>query len=571
VPAPPTEAPVLIAGAGPVGLSLAAELSWRGVPCIVIERSDGAPPSPRTNVIAARSMEHFRRIGVAAQLRSVGLPDDYPPDLVLRTRFCGPDLARERWWSRATLRQEGHDEVVWPTPEPPCRVNQTYFQPVLLQHVWSAPDVRVLLGSEVVAVQPREDGVRIRVAQGDRTVVLEGAYLVGCDGAHSVVRKAIGATLDGIPALRETVSVHFRSADLARLNTRPAWSYAIYNADLGFGGMFALDGREEWLCHAGFPAGASTGDVDPRALIRQMVGTDVAVEIHQVVRWTARALVADRFRSGRVLLAGDAAHIWVPAAGFGMNSGIQEAMTLGWMLAAVHHRWGGEGLLDAYERERRPLGEQVAAIVTDISRGSSGPRMRESLRAVLPDVERPGAAGDRARTALRDYVVRHSFPQHSPVGLNFGYRYEDSPVIVGDGTPEPPFAFGAFEPDARPGHRLPHVRTGDGTPVFDLLGPDFSLLVVGDQGPARAGNGDGERDGDREVAALTAAAERAGVPVTVVPVRWPAARSLYRARYVLVRPDQHVAWRGDALPADPDALVDRVRGGRASGVSDNVR
>jgi 2-polyprenyl-6-methoxyphenol hydroxylase-like FAD-dependent oxidoreductase len=547
VPAPVTEAPVLIAGAGPVGLSLAADLSWRGVPCVIVERSDGAAPTPRTNVIAARSMEHFRRIGVAEQLRAVGLPDDYPPDLVLRTRFCGPDLARERWWSRATLRAQGHDERVWPTPELPCRVNQTYFQPVLLQHVSSAPNVRLMLGSELIAVQPGDDGVRVTVSQGDRTAVLEGAYLVGCDGAHSVVRKAIGATLGGIPALRETVSVHFRSADLARLNTRPAWSYAIYNADLGFGGMFALDGGEEWLCHAGFPAGHSVGDVDPLTLIRQMVGTEIAVDIHQVVRWTARALVADRFRAGRVLLAGDAAHIWVPAAGFGMNSGIQEAMTLGWMLAAVERGWGGVGLLDAYERERRPLGEQVAAIVTDISRGSSGTRMRESLRTVLPDVERSGPAGDRARERLRSYVVSHSFPQHSPVGLNFGYRYEGSPIIVPDGTPEPPFSFGAFEPDARPGHRLPHLRRGDGTPVFDGLGPDFSLLVVGDGGGS-------------PVAGLREAARRARVPLTVVPVVEPEASDLYGARFILVRPDQHVAWRGDDIPADPTPVIDRVRG-----------
>jgi 2-polyprenyl-6-methoxyphenol hydroxylase-like FAD-dependent oxidoreductase len=418
-------------------------------------------------------MEHFRRIGLAEELRDVGLPDDYAPDLVMRTRFCGPDLARERWWSRATLRSSGHDEAIWPTPELPCRVNQTFFQPVLLRHVQSRPNVSVMLNCEVERVEADAESVRVLVKDGDWRSALECSYLVGCDGAHSVVRKAIGATLEGIPEVRKTVSVHFRSQEMARLNTMPAWSYAIYNADLGFGGIFALDGREHWLCHTGFPPAEATGGVDPHKLICQMVGAEIEVEILQVIRWTASALVANRFRQGRVLLAGDAAHLWVPAAGFGMNSGIQEAMTLGWMLAATVRRWAGEDLLDAYERERRPLGEQVAAIVTEISRRSSGIKMRETLHGVLPDVERSGAVGDRAREILRDYVLEHSFPQHSPLGLNFGYRYEGSPIIVPDGAPPPPFEFGAFHADAGPGHRLPHFRRTDGTPVFDSLGPDF--------------------------------------------------------------------------------------------------
>ena len=196
-------------------------------------------------------------------------------------------------------------------------MNQTFFQPVLLHHTRSRPNVSLMLNCEVEQVEADDDAVRVVVNEGGRRSVLECSYLVGCDGAHSVVRKAIGATLEGIPELRKTVSVHFRSRDLERMNTRPAWSYAIYNADLGFGGMFALDGRDHWLCHTGFPVTETTDEVDPHALIHQMVGAEIDVEIIQVIRWTARALVADRFRQGRVLLAGDAAHLWVPAAGLG--------------------------------------------------------------------------------------------------------------------------------------------------------------------------------------------------------------------------------------------------------------
>ena len=229
-----------------------------------------------------------------------------------------------------------------------------------------------------------------------------------------------------------------------------------------------------------------------------------------------------------------------------MNSGIQEAMTLGWMLAATFAGWGGDGLLDAYEQERRPLGEQVAAIVTEISRKSSGVKMRDTLRSVLPDVERSGPAGDTAREILREYVLRHSFPQHSPLGLNFGYCYEGSPIIVPDGTPLPPFEFGTFYPDARPGHRLPHFRCADGTPVFDQLGPDFSLLCVG--------------DGSDHAMGILGAAEEAGVPLTLVRLTDVEAHGLCRASLVLVRPDQHVAWRGTDGPEDPSGIINRSRG-----------
>ena len=515
-------------------MSLAADLSWRGVPCVVVERGDGSAPSPRTNVIAARSMEHFRRIGLAEELRDVGLPDEYPPDLVLRTRFCEPDLARERWWSRATLRSSGHDEQIWPTPELPCRVNQTFFQPVLLDHTRSQPNVSLVLNCEVEQVEADDDAVRVVVNEGGRRSVLECSYLVGCDGAHSVVRKAIGATLEGIAELRKTVSVHFRSRDLELMNTRPAWSYAIYNADLGFGGMFALDGRDHWLCHTGFPVTETTDEVDPHTLIHQMVGAEIDVEIIQVIRWTARALVADRFRQGRVLLAGDAAHLWVPAAGFGMNSGIQEAMTLGWMLAATSAGWGGDGLLDAYEQERRPLGEQVAAIVTEISRKSSGVKMRDTLRSVLPDVERSGPVGDRAREILREYVLRHSFPQHSPLGLNFGYRYEGSPIIVPDGTPLPPFEFGTFYPM--------RVRA-TGCRIFGaLMGHRSSITLVPTFRCCAWAIGADHATG------ILDAAEEAGVPLTLVRLTDVEAHGLCRASLVLVRPDQHVAWRGTDGP-----------------------
>jgi 2-polyprenyl-6-methoxyphenol hydroxylase-like FAD-dependent oxidoreductase len=492
-------------------------------------------------------MEHFRRLGVAERLRDVGLPEHYPPDVVVRTRFCGPELARDRWPSRATLRAEGHDEEAWPTPELPNRVNQQFVQPVLLEHARSLAGVTVELSSEAVGVEATSDAVRVEIAGADgRRRHVECSYLVGCDGAHSIVRKTLGIQMHGVPELSNRVSIHFNSAQLAALNTEPAWAYSFHNPDSEFAALFSIDGSEEWLCHTIFPPGVDTSGLDPHALIFSLVGREVDIELRDVVHWTARALVADRFREGRILLAGDAAHIWVPNAGFGMNAGIQEAMELGWMLAATHHGWAGESLLDGYESERRPIGQEVADMVARLARHVTGSREREAIGPAITEVEQPGPSGDHARRIVADFARTYSMPQHRPIGLNFGYHYEGSPLIVSDGTPAPPFEFDTFLPDARPGHRLPHFRRADGTPVFDVLGPDFTLLRLGARAP--------------DPSPLLAAARRRHVPLEIIDLDEPRARELYRARLVLVRPDQHVAWRADELPTDALALMDRVRG-----------
>jgi 2-polyprenyl-6-methoxyphenol hydroxylase-like FAD-dependent oxidoreductase len=337
------EVPVLIVGGGPVGLSLAIDLGWRGIPCLVVERGDGTPPSPRANVVAARSMEHFGRLGIADRIRDAGLPADYPPDVAVRTRFCGYELARAPWPSRSTLRRVAHDEAEWPTAEPPHRVNQLFLHPILLESARAFEAVEVALGTQLVAFEEHADGVRAELADSEGTRrIVECAQLVGCDGAHSLVRKSIGARLEGIPALANMVSIHFRSAELAALNTHPAWAYAFYNPDSHHSVIFAIDGCAQWLNHHTFSAEVETSGADPHQLLETSVGRRIEHDILGVEHWTARALVADHFRRGRVLLAGDAAHIWVPMAGFGMNSGIQEAMELGWMLAAIHGGWGGQ-------------------------------------------------------------------------------------------------------------------------------------------------------------------------------------------------------------------------------------
>jgi 2-polyprenyl-6-methoxyphenol hydroxylase-like FAD-dependent oxidoreductase len=531
-----------------VGLSLALDLSWRGVPCTVVEKGDGTAVNPRANVIAARSMEHFRRLGLADEIRRTGLPGDYPADVVACTRFLGDELSRDVWPTSEQVLCGQYDETEWPTAEPPHRANQMFLNPVLFERARSEPLIDMRVYTEMVSFSQDERAAHVDVVARDGThETLTCSYLVGCDGVHSLVRKGIDAALDGVPEISKFVTVAFDSAELQRLNTRPAWAWTCYNPDAPWAVLFSIDGRRRWTNHRMFGVDEDTSAVDPRELVTASVGREVAIDSLRVLRWTARALVARRFRAGRVFLAGDAAHQWVPTAGFGMNSGIQEAMELGWMLSAVLHGWGGANLLDAYEIERKPIGEQVAAAAARIARAvGPGSPARRAVDAAMPNVERSDAAGEAARGIAADFAREVDLPQHRPLGLNFGYSYGGSPIIVSDGSPCPPFSLTEFCPEARPGLRLPHFRLASGRPIHDELGPDFTLLRVGGS--------------SADIRGLSEAAGRRRVPLRVLDVAEPSAATLCGAELLLVRPDQHVAWRGNEPPRDPLALIDRVRG-----------
>jgi 2-polyprenyl-6-methoxyphenol hydroxylase-like FAD-dependent oxidoreductase len=538
--------PVLIAGGGPVGMTLALDLGWRGIPCLVVEQTFGAPANPRCNTTAARSMEFFRRLGVADRIRSAGLPITYPTDVAYRTRFTGPEILRFELPSSSLVRSgECRDDELWPTPEPQHRIAQIFLEPILIDHAATFPCIQVARGTRLISFSQHQDGVRAEledVTTGALRIV-EADYLVGCDGGKSLVRRTLGVGFEGVGALHQAVSLFYRAPAMQGLIDRPAWMTFSFNRD-GIGNVIAIDGRDLWLNHNFFPRDHDTSHEDPRQLLKQTLGAEIDYEELGVVRWTMRRLVATRYRDRRVLLCGDAAHIWIPMAGFGMNAGIQDAADLAWMLAAVLQGWGEPKLLDAYQLERRPIGDQISRAAEAIGKGLFNIDRDDRL-------EEPGESGVRARAEIAKIIEAADLRQFHPVGLNFAYHYSGSPLVAREAEP-PLLTIDAYSPTALPGCRLPHFWRGPDHSIFDDLGANFTLLRVGDHPPTGG--------------SIREAAAHRGVPLKLVDVPEEAGRRLYQKRLVLVRPDQHVAWRGDTAPAEALALIDRVRGAAVGSV-----
>ncbi|MGL4288469.1 MAG: FAD-dependent oxidoreductase, partial [Phreatobacter sp.] len=352
------ETDVLVVGAGPVGLTLAIDLASRGVDVIVVEqRPRGARPEPKCNHVSARSMEIFRRLGVAASLREAGLPADYPNDISYRTAFTGKEITRIPIPCRRDryVSKDGPDGW-WPTPEPPHRINQIYLEPILFAHAAAMPRIRIINRAAVWGVGQDDDGVTATAEDLDtgETVRVAATYLAGCDGGRSLVRKAIGASFTGDAVIQRVQSTFIHAPGLIQLQQHDsAWATFALNPRRT-GNVYAIDGRETWLVHNYLkPDETDFEAVDRDWAIRTIlgVGADFDYQIISREDWVGRRLVADRFRDRRMFIAGDAAHIWVPYAGYGMNAGIADAASLAWLLAAHLAGWAPPGILDAYERE----------------------------------------------------------------------------------------------------------------------------------------------------------------------------------------------------------------------------
>jgi 2-polyprenyl-6-methoxyphenol hydroxylase-like FAD-dependent oxidoreductase len=542
-----TETDVLVVGAGPVGLSLAMDLAWRGLKVTVLERRGAdEPPSVKCNHVAARTMEQFRRLGVAQALRDTGLPADYPNDVVFRTSVTGIELTRIPIPGRATrYTDKTGPDGWWPTPEPPHRINQIYLEPVLQRHAAAQPGVTLVHCAEVENFAQDTAGVQLTAHDLDTGALrqFDARYMVGCDGGRSAVRKQIGAQLAGTAVIQNVQSTFIRAPALLGLIPKPtAWSFYAVNPRR-CGTVFAIDGRETWLVHNHLnPAEPGFDAVDRDQCIRHIlgVGPDFEYEVLGKEDWVGRRLVADRFRDRRVFICGDAAHLWVPYAGYGMNAGIADALNLSWHLSACLRGWATAAVLDSYERERLPITEQVSRFAMNHAQA-----MISARGAVPPRIEEPGPEGDAIRAEVGRKAFDLNVQQFCCAGLNFGYFYDDSPLIAYDGEAAPDYSMGGFTPSTAPGCRMPHFWLRDGRSLYDALGPDYTLLRT---------------DATLDVQPLLDAARQRGLPLALLDVQDEALPPEVRHTLLLCRTDQHVAWRGKALPADPLALVDRLRG-----------
>jgi 2-polyprenyl-6-methoxyphenol hydroxylase-like FAD-dependent oxidoreductase len=531
------DTPILIVGAGPVGLALAGDLGWRGVDCLLIEQSDGSIYQPRMDLVGIRTMEFCRRWGLVGAVEASPYPRDLPQDNVYVTSLAGYELGRERM---ATL------DAAKPPPESPQRRErcpQNMFDPILCDFAAAQKSVALRYRTRLVSFTQGSDGVAAEIedATTGARERIRCSYLVGCDGGRSLVRETLGIPMVGTAALTYTTNVIFRCPGLVALHDKGrAYRFIILGPEGTWSTIVAINGTDQWrfsIIGGNEPREYSAKEI--QALIRRAVGRDFDYEILTVMPWVRRELVAERYGEGRVLLAGDAAHMLSPTGAFGMNTGIQDAVDLSWKLAAVLQGWGGPQLLGSYDAERRPIGHRNVREAAANFRRMTSPRPG-------PLILDPTAEGDAFRQQLGaefTAIMRHEW---FTLGVHLGYRYADSPICWPDGTAVPPDEPNRYVPSSCPGSRAPHVWLAPGQSTLDFFGPTFALLGFGAD--------------PTDVDALMAAARVRGVPVTFTAIDHKDAARLYERRLVLVRPDGHVAWRDDRAPDDLLAVIDRVRG-----------
>ena len=537
---------VLIAGGGPCGLMLANELGRRGVSAILVDEKAGTAFNPQANATQARSMEHYRRLGFADEIRQAGLPADYPTDVAYFTRYTGYELARFQLpsSSRAPELIKGLSGS-WSAAELPHRVSQKYVEAILRRHAERLPGIQLHYGHRLVSYVEHQDGIvgEIECPGDGRRFQVHADFLVGADGPRSSVRQSLGISYGGKTETQRDfmggrmLAVYLRSPDFyASVPHAKAWMYNCFNRDRrAF--MASVNGRDEFAFHTQLRPGEDESTItadEAKAAFQRACGAPIECDVLSFLTWTAgHALVADGMQRGRVFLGGDAAHLFTPTGGLGYNTAIEDAVNLGWKLASVVKGISPAALLDSYEIERRP----VALRNTDYAR-----RFADSLGlfAAAPEIEDATETASEARRLAGIYLEQHARAEFNIPGITFGGRYDGSPIIVSDGSAPPPDAANLYVPSACPGGRAPHAWLEDGVSLYDRFGFEWTLLQF--------------VDGPSFDSSLSETARALGVDLKLVTLP-KSLRDLYEADLALIRPDQIVAWRGSASDA---GLLGRV-------------
>lgn len=540
---PLMETSVLVIGAGPVGLALAGDLGWRNHPCMLIDSGDGIIGQPKMDLVGIRTMEYCRRWGLVENVESAPYNRDYPQDNVYLTTLNGYELGRQ---PMPSMRANPYPAE---SPQRRERCPQNMFDPVLQGFARSQAGVDVRYGHKFVSFEQDAEGVTsvlVELASG-RELRVRSAFLVGCDGGKSTVREQLGISMSGRGLLTHTTNVIFRCDDFNALHDKqPGYRYMFIGPTGAWATIVAINGKNMWrMSIIGSPdSRPKYTEEELKVFAIKALGRDFAPEIVSVLRWTRAELVAQSYGSRRVFIAGDAAHLTSPTGGLGMNTGIGDAVDLSWKLSANLEGWGGDRLLESYGLERKPIAERI----TRFSTGNL-----QTMKKV-PSAEKvlfEGPEGEEARAAvgqaLEEGLKREWFSQN----MHLGNRYYNSPVCVFNEKEDPDQVAAEIEdavnyrPTTRPGCRAPHAWLSDGRSILDLFGRGFVLVVS--SAPA-------------EAQSMAEAAAARGIPLSVFALDDPAIRTLYEKKFVLVRPDGHVAWRADALPEDLQNLLDIVTG-----------
>lgn len=545
------ETEVLIAGGGPCGLMLANELGRRGIGCLLVDAKPGTAFNPQANATQARTMEHFRRLGFADEIRALGLPADHPTDIAYFTRFAGHELARLRLpTAAAAVAQVKSLSGSWSAAELPHRVSQKFVEATLRRHAQALPSVELRYGWILSGFCDSGSSVHatVRPVDGGPALAVMARYLVGADGARSFVRHRLGIEWGGTTGVRrdfmggKMFAVYLRAPNLHAVIPHPkAWMYvAVNHQRRAF--MAAVDGVAEFAFHAAVHADEEPEAwtvFDARRVFGEAVGADVPIEVLSTGVWIAgHSLVARRFQHGRVFIAGDAAHLFTPTGGLGYNTAVEDAVNLGWKLANVLRGAAPEALLASYELERKPVAERNTTYAREFA-DSVG------LFEATALLEEASPAGEAERAIAAAHLDAHVKREFNIPGVTFGARCDTSPVIVKDGSVPPQDRANHYTPTACPGGRAPHAWLEDGNSLFDRLGFEWTLLVTGPRAP--------------DSTAFVRSAIALAMDLKIVHLPSPELLSLYEAPLALVRPDQVVAWRGHSA-ANADSVLRQATG-----------
>jgi len=526
---------VLVAGGGPVGLTLARDLARRGIDVMLVERNRATTRHPKMDNTNVRSMELFSLAGLEPALRAVAVPEANPFDVSWVTTMTGHELKRfplpSPTRARAIYREcnDGNQPFA-----PAMRVSQAEIEPVLKRALEKEPLAEVRFGVGLADLAEDDDGVTATLwnsATGE-TEQVRCRYLAGCDGGGSMVREALGIGLEGRANIMPRFMTHFRTDDPEARALLQRWGVTWHYQSI-HGTLIAQNDVDTWTLHTRYPENARDG-ASPETLVARFVGREIPLQVLVANPWSPHLLVAQSAGTRRVLLAGDAGHQYIPTGGYGMNTGIGDAFGLSWILAAVLEGFGGPGLIEAYERERRPIWQQNCA-----ASGRHNAVRVEVAALYGPELEAAGEEGAQVRAMVAAEIARLGNAEAESLGLEMGYHYAGSPIVAAEPSAQVPWNPDTYVCHTVPGGRLPSLYLGDGRAVYELLSRWFTLLVMG--------------NADASAAEKVAAAR--GIPLKVARIADNHARQVYAADMLLVRPDQHIAWRGSSLDETAAAKV----------------
>lgn len=523
-----------------MGLALAGDLGWRGIESVLVEARGETIFQPKMDMVGIRSMEFCRRWGIVEDVYSAGYNRDYIQDCAWVTDLNGYEFGREFF---PTPREE---KTPPQSPQHRERCPQNFFDPVLRKFARSTGKSEIRYRTELVSFVDHGDFVTatLRSREDGAEYTVEADFMVGCDGGDSRVREDLGIEMSGEGALTYTSNAIIRCENLESLHTMdPAYRYIFIGPEGTWATLVAINGRDQWrFSLIGDESQREVSEEEMRTAINRAMGREFEFEILSILPWVRRQLVADQYRKGRIFIAGDAAHLTSPTGGFGMNTGLLDAVNLSWKLAASLEGWGGEALLDSYEYEQRPVAIRNVTEAGDNLKRMLGPRVAQPRPEVF---DGDGPETDAARREYGDAYTDAMKREWFSIGIHLGYVYEGSPVVIPDGTVLPPLTVQSHEQSARPGHRAPHVWLDPQRSILDEFGRDYVCLRF---------------DPNLDVAGLEMAAAVEGIPFRVVDVEHREAAELYGTRLVLVRPDGQVAWRSNEPVVDAAGILSRITG-----------